>query len=126
MRQEILAGMERGRRWSWEDKLRTLSEVGLEGASVSEVARRHDVTRQHLYQWRRELRLRHLAASGQPALVAVKIHDDPAMPAATPPMGHKADHERIEIVLGNGRILRASIALPDAVLMRLIRLAEAA
>jgi hypothetical protein len=40
--------------------------------------------------------------------------------------GHDAGHQRIEIVLGNGRILRASIGLSDAVLMRLIRLAEAA
>ncbi|UVF18404.1 transposase [Microvirga terrae] len=56
MRQEILTGVERRRRWSQEDKHRILSEMGVEGASVSDVARRHDVTRQHLYQWRRELR----------------------------------------------------------------------
>jgi transposase len=125
MRQELLAGIERRRRWSREDKLRILSEVGVEGASVSDVARRHDVTRQHLYQWRRELRLRHLATTGHPALVPVEVEDHPG-PAAAMATGHDAGHQRIEIVLGNGRILRASIGLSDAVLMRLIRLAEAA
>lgn len=126
MRQEILAGVERRRRWSREDKLRILSEVGVEGASVSDVARRHDVTRQHLYQWRRELRHRHLTASGQPALMPVEIHDAPGSVGATPAIGRDADHECIEIVLCNGRILRASIGLSDGVLMRLIRVAEAA
>src|SRR5687767_5471132 len=126
MRQEILAGVERRRRWSREDKLRILSEVGVEGASVSDVARRHDVTRQHLYQWRRELRLRHLAASEHPALVPVEVDDDPGPAAATPAIGHDADHQRVEIMLGNSRILRASVGLSDAVLMRLIRVAETA
>jgi transposase len=56
MRQTVLIGFERRRRWSDEQKLRVLSEVGVGGASVAEVARRHDITRQHLYQWRSEMR----------------------------------------------------------------------
>lgn len=56
MRHEILVGVERRRRWSIEQKLQILSEVGVDGATVADVARRHDVTRQHLYQWRREMR----------------------------------------------------------------------
>jgi transposase len=126
MRQEILTGVERRRRWSREDKLRILSEVGVEGASVSEVARRHDVTRQHLYQWRRELRREQLTALAHPTLVPVEVSDDLAAAMAIPAIGHDTDHQRIEIVLGNGRILRACTGLSDAVLMRLIRLAEAA
>lgn len=30
--------------------------VGIDGATVTEVAQRHDVTRQQIYTWRRELR----------------------------------------------------------------------
>ena len=71
MRQEILTGVERRRRWSRKDKLRILSEVGVEGASVSDVARRHDVTRQHLYQWRRELRRKQPTMMGHASLVRV-------------------------------------------------------
>jgi transposase len=124
MRQDILTGVERRRRWSREDKLRILSEVGVEGASVSEVARRHDVTRQHLYQWRREVRRKHLVATEHPALVPVEVSDDPA--TTIPVVGCQSDHQRVEIVLCNGRILRTSTGLSDAMLMRLIRLAEAA
>ena len=126
MRQEILTGVERRRRWSREDKLRILSEVGVEGASVAEVARRHDVTRQHLHQWRRELRRKHLVAREHPNLVPVEVSDDPGAGAALPAIGCDADYQRIEIVLCNGRVVKASIGLSDAVLMRLIRLTEAA
>jgi transposase len=133
MRHEILTGVERRRRWSREDKLRILSEVGVEGASVSNVARRHDVTRQHLYQWRRELRRNHLTTIEHPTLVPVEVSDDLATATAISAAGQDTDHQRqdtdhqrIEIVLSNGRIIRASAVLPDAVLMRLIRLAEVA
>jgi len=126
MRQEILTSVERRRRWSREDKLRILSEVGVDGASVSDVARRHDVTRQHLYQWRRELRREQLTTVGHPSLVPVEVCDDQGLGVAAPAIRCDADHPRIEILLGNGRTLRASIELSDAELVRLIRLAEAA
>jgi transposase-like protein len=58
MRQEVLTGAERRRRWSDSEKRSILGEVGLRGSTVAEVARRHDLTRQHIYQWRAELRLR--------------------------------------------------------------------
>ncbi|WP_205836065.1 transposase, partial [Asaia bogorensis] len=50
MRAEILVGVERRRRWTDEQKLRILAEVGIDGASVADVARRHAIARQHLYQ----------------------------------------------------------------------------
>ncbi|MFW7266344.1 transposase [Gluconacetobacter sp. Hr-1-5] len=56
MRQKILIGVERRRRWSDNQKMRVLSEVGVDGATVSDVGRHHDPTRQHLYQWRLWLR----------------------------------------------------------------------
>ena len=56
MRQEVLLGAERRRRWSDDEKLGILAEVARNGWSVADVARRHDLTRQHIYQWRRELR----------------------------------------------------------------------
>jgi transposase-like protein len=37
--------------------LAIVEEVGIDGLSVSDVARRHDITRQHIYQWRAELRI---------------------------------------------------------------------
>ena len=44
MRQEIL-GSERRRQWSDSQKRKIIEEIGVDGASVAEVARRHDLTR---------------------------------------------------------------------------------
>ncbi|WP_430522463.1 transposase [Marinovum algicola] len=41
---EVL-GVERRRRWSEEEKLEILLEVGVGGATVTQVAQRHEITR---------------------------------------------------------------------------------
>ncbi|WP_371742682.1 transposase [Ensifer sp. ENS09] len=48
MRVEIL-GQERRRRWGDEHKLDIVMSVGVSGATVTEVAHRHDVTRQQIH-----------------------------------------------------------------------------
>ena len=58
MRDGVLPGVERRRRWTDEAKLAILDEVGVNGWKVADVARRHDLTRQHIYQWRGEMRRR--------------------------------------------------------------------
>ncbi|WP_430540823.1 transposase, partial [Planktotalea arctica] len=55
MRGEIL-GVERRRRWNDDDKLAIVSSVGVDGATVTQIAHRHDVTRQQIYRWRHELK----------------------------------------------------------------------
>ncbi|MFA1676783.1 transposase [Rhizobium mongolense] len=60
MRVEIL-GEEQRRRWGNEKKDIVMS-VGVDGATVTEVAHRHDVTRQQIHKWRRELRMKGLLA----------------------------------------------------------------
>jgi transposase len=44
---EIISGVERRRRWSAADKLRIVAEADEPGAKVAEVARRHEVSRNH-------------------------------------------------------------------------------
>ncbi|WP_112210142.1 transposase [Komagataeibacter rhaeticus] len=78
MTQEILIGVERRRRWSDERKLAILAEVGVDGASVSDVARRHDLTRQHLYQWRTSFRQRLSSPDQSVAFVPVASVTTPA------------------------------------------------
>jgi len=123
MRQEIL-GVERRRRWSDDDKLQIIGEVGVGGQRVADVARRHDLTRQHLYQWRRELRQKGLIQVDRAILVPVEVGPD-AMPAAGAKVDHRRD-DRIEIVLGNGRVVRIGNDVPDATIVRVIRIVEAA
>ena len=55
MRGEIL-GFERRRRWSDEEKLGIVMAVGTDEATVTQVAQRHEVTRQQIYAWRHEMK----------------------------------------------------------------------
>jgi transposase len=116
MRQEILAGRERRRRWSTEEKLRVLSEVGVDGATVS------DVARQHLYQWRRQMRRQSVTPIEKARFLSVEL-------AGTPPdggtcTGDPSNGRRVEIGLRNGRIVRTAADLPESLLIRIIRIAE--
>ncbi len=54
MRGEIF-GLEQRRQWPDEDKLGIVISVGVDGTTVPQLAQRHDVTRQRVYTWRREL-----------------------------------------------------------------------
>src|SRR3982750_2959129 len=49
---EIITGVERRRQWRDEEKLRILAELNEPGVKFSEVARRHDISRGLLWQWR--------------------------------------------------------------------------
>ena len=67
---EVL-GVERRRRWSEDEKLEILSEVGVRGASVTQVAQRHEITRSQIYGWRRDLKKK----GKHPPRVAVRLLD---------------------------------------------------
>jgi transposase len=65
---ELITGIGRRRRWSREDKARIVVESLAAGVSVSEVARRHGLSPQQLFAWRREARaLLHESGSTAPA-----------------------------------------------------------
>jgi len=55
-RVEIINGIGGRRRWSVDDKARILEETLVPGAVVSEIARRHGLTPQQLFGWRRAAR----------------------------------------------------------------------
>jgi transposase len=55
-RLEIFTGAGRRRKWSGEDKARIVAEIVLSGQSVCAVARRHGLSPQQLFGWRRQLR----------------------------------------------------------------------
>src|SRR5205814_9991397 len=55
-RVEIRSGVGRRRRWSDEDKGRIVAESYAPGAVVSEIARRHEISPQHLFAWRKAAR----------------------------------------------------------------------
>jgi transposase len=55
-RVDIRVGVGRRRRWSDEGKGRIVAESYAPGAVASEVARRHDISPQHLFLWRKAAR----------------------------------------------------------------------
>jgi len=121
MRQEVLVGVERRRRWFDEQKLVILQEVGVEGATVADVARRHDLTRQHIYQWRLELGRKGLwSGEADVAFLPVESSAHDAVGSMALRVG------AVEILLGNGRSLRCVEGLAEADLMHLIRVVERA
>jgi transposase len=72
-RVDIRVGVGRRRRWRVEAKGRIVAESYAPGAVVSEVARRHEVSPQQLFGWRKAARagLLTLPADATPMFVAV-------------------------------------------------------
>ena len=62
-RVEVFTGTGRRRRWSSDEKAWILEETLAVGAVVSEVARRHGITSQQLFGWRRSARGRAMERS---------------------------------------------------------------
>lgn len=85
-RLEVITGAGGRRRWSHAEKARILDEVLAPGAVVSEVARRHAMTPQHLFTWRREARRALIALpETTPALTFVPAVIAPPEPKPAPP-----------------------------------------
>lgn len=129
-RMEIITGVGRRRSWSSEEKVRLVGEVAERG--VAEVARRYEVCRSLLYRWRRQMRGRERAAVTTaagfvpvriaPEVPAVRETKDGPPAASAPPQNTPASEASIglvEIVLGNGRVLRVAERIDPAVLVRL-------
>ena len=90
-RLEVFTGAGRRRKWSDEDKARIVAEIVASGESVCAVARRHGLSPQQLFGWRRQLReaaARHSEAEELqfvPAVVDVGASAPAASPAAQSP-----------------------------------------
>ena len=72
-RVESRSGVGRRRRWSDEDKGRIVAESYAPGAVVSEIARRHEISPQHLFAWRKAARNGQLALAADEAAVFVPV-----------------------------------------------------
>ena len=119
-------GRERRRRWRDEEKLAIVLEVGVDGASVTSVAQRHEVTRQQIYTWRHELRLKgRLLPTTGAVFLPVETSSLQSVPPAA--VGDKAAAPAtVELRLTNGRSLRFVSNLDTDTLTRLIQAVEAA
>ena len=123
MAEITVLGVERRRRWPDAVKLSILAEVNTNGWTLADVARRHDLTRQHLYQWRRELRAKGLWQDGDfPTFVPVDLL--PTTDARQPAVRGNSPPE-ISITLRNGRQLHCREVIGEHALTQLLRILEA-
>jgi transposase len=84
-RVEIRSGVGRRRRWSNADKGWIVAESFAPGAVVSVVARRHEISPQHLFPWRKAARRGQLALPVDEAAIFVPVMMAAQKPVATMP-----------------------------------------
>lgn len=124
MKVEVVSGVERRRRWSWEEKIRLVEETLAPGVRVADVSRRHGVAQSLLFYWRR------LARDGQlgpqdsaPVLMPVEVVPSEAVAPVTPdrpvPRGGL-----MEIELGDGRRVRVDADVDACALRRVLGVLE--
>ncbi len=105
-RAEVLTGPERRRRWPDETKIAVVREALADGAVVSDVARRHDITPSQLFGWMRQLRTEVVARlappqkveAASPMFAPAVVDVAPAIPAPAVAVGEPT--AAIEISVG--------------------------
>lgn len=127
-RLEVFTGSGRRRSWTAAQKARIVAESYASGDDVSSVARRHGLTPQQLFGWRRDAQRCAAARSGDsaggmtfaPVLVEAAA---PAKAGPTPPCATGAG--MIEIALG-GATVRVGPGADVATLTKVLRAVKAA
>ncbi|MFY9656661.1 MAG: transposase [Methylocystis sp.] len=127
-RVEVITGVERRRDWTDEQKLSIIAESCRDGVVISDVARRHGLRPQQLFNWRNEFRKREAARrmhGGTPAFAPVMIADErPPATKAEVAAAPLADAPMIEIVLG-GATVRTRGAIDAKALAAVLRAVKA-
>jgi transposase len=122
---EIITGVERRRRWRPEEKLRILAELGEPGVRFADVARRHEISRGLLWQWR-DAQRRGVLVAEEASFVPVRVVPELPAPqdsaaALTPATDPDAEPgDRIEIVLPDGTALRVFETIGATALRRVL------
>ena len=78
---EVITGVERRRRWSWEQKQAIVAESVAPRASPTMIARKYGLNTGQLYTWRRQM-LRRVPAVAPVGFARVDVVEAPARPSA--------------------------------------------
>jgi transposase-like protein len=124
---EIITGVERRRRWRAEDKLRIVAELEQPGACFAEVARRHEVSRGLLWNWRRQVRGGTLRSHTELQFLPVQVMCDAPPPEPAPSSRPSSSRRQqavgdaaIEITLLDGTTLRVGRDVGTPALRRVL------
>ena len=126
-RLEVFTGSGRRRSWSTEQKARIVAESYESGDPVSRVARRHALTAQQLFGWRRAARRATEEASAK-GLIFAPVVVDAASPCVEVPTAMTVRGEQaptIEIALGIATV-RFAAGIDSATLVAVLRAVRAA
>jgi transposase len=116
-RVEVFTGTGRRRRWTAEQKAAIVGETYEEGETVSAVARRHALTTQQLFTWRRDAR-RAQAGASRMGFAPVVLEASGSRAGTTPlAHGHSDGSPVIEIVTG-----AATVRVPPGTALAALRL----
>lgn len=123
---EVL-GVERRRFWHDDDKLEIVMSVGIGGATVTQVAQRHEVTRQQIYKWRHELKKKGLwSPEAGVIFLPLDIPVAADFPVPQPSVAETPPPTAIELRLRGERCLHFDTTLDPVALTTLIRAVETA
>src|SRR5437764_4287464 len=112
-------GERHGRRvWSDDEKRRIVAETFAPGASVSIVARRHDLNANMLFTWRRQIGAAALLPAGDAVTFVPAAITAEAAPAVSPASSIDG---RMEIVLADGDRIIAGKHVDVAALARVVK-----
>jgi transposase len=104
-RLEVFTGSGRRRAWAAEQKARIIAETYESGGTVSAIARRHGLTPQQLFGWRRNARQRAGHGSSDSCTAFAPVIVETARPGAAMPIPPV-----IEIVIG-----AATVRIPSGI-----------
>ena len=121
-RVEIRTGVGRRRRWSEEQKGRIVAESYLAGAVVSEVARRYEISPQHLFAWRKAARTGLLALPGEEGPMFVPV----ITPGDSSAMAGKTGESRLIKIEIAGAVVHAERGIDLGFLTDVLRAVKAA
>jgi transposase len=124
-RVEVFTGTGRRRRWTPEQKALIVAETYEAGETISAVARRHGLTPQQLFTWRRNAQRTQPGASPMAFAAVVLEASRPRAGAAQIVQSHSGGMPVVEIVIG-GATVRVAPGTELATLQVILRAVMAA
>jgi transposase len=104
------------RSWTRDEKRRIVEESFAEGASIAEVARRHEVNANLLFTWRRKMGVERSEQNGAMPLLPVTIAPDPVSEERCPDAA-----SQMEVVLADGDRIIVWADVETAALRRVLK-----
>src|SRR6185312_15322613 len=102
---EVITGVERRRRWSWEEKQAIVAESVAPRASPTVIARKYGLNTGQLYTWRRQM-LRRVPAIAPAGFARVEVVEEPARLESPTSVTPAVRSGVIEVVLPGGASVR--------------------